>query len=157
MSRGSPLEEYLRKSGVDARVIFFEGHVKTVAAAAKRLGVDPGRIVKSILFIDDTGAPILAIIRGDARVSEYKLAKLVGARRVRIAAPEEVRLHTGYEAGAVPPVGIRAGVRVVVDAAVASLDRVFAGGGLVNSLVEISPADILRLTRGLVGDIAAPL
>lgn len=152
----TPLEEYLKRQGVSARLIFFEEHVKTVAAAAKRLGVGPERIIKSILFLDDKGGPVLAIVRGDRRVSEYKLARLIGARSVRIATPEETLAHTGYEVGAVPPVGLKPGIRVVIDPEVVRLDRVYGGGGSQKALVEISPADIQRLTGGVVGDIIAP-
>ncbi len=156
MRATTPLEDYLKEHGVDARLIFFEGHVKTVAAAAKRLGVGAERIIKSILFIDDKGGPVLAVVRGDRRVSEYKLARLIGARSVRIATPEETLAHTGYEIGAVPPVGLRPSVRVVIDSEVVRLDRVYGGGGSQNALVEISPADIQRLTGGVVGDIVVP-
>ncbi|MEM0382589.1 MAG: YbaK/EbsC family protein [Nitrososphaerota archaeon] len=156
MGDTAALESYLRERGVNARLVFFEGHVKTVAAAAKRLGVGPERIIKSVLFIDDKGGAVLAIVRGDRRVSEYRLARLIGARSVRIATPEETKIHTGYEVGAVPPVGLRPDVQVVIDSEVMSLERVYGGGGSSNALVEISPADIQRLTGGLVGEISAP-
>ncbi|MCS7145699.1 MAG: YbaK/EbsC family protein [Nitrososphaerota archaeon] len=150
------LAEFLKEHGVDARIIFFEEHVKTVAAAAKRLGVGPERIIKSVLFIDDRGGPVLAIVRGDRRVSEFRLAKMIGVRSVRIATPEETRIHTGYDVGAVPPVGLRPGLRVVIDAEVMRLERVYGGGGSGNALVEISPSDIQRLTGGVVGEIVVP-
>ncbi|GBC71264.1 Cys-tRNA(Pro)/Cys-tRNA(Cys) deacylase YbaK [Candidatus Calditenuaceae archaeon HR02] len=156
MRETTTLEDYLKEHGVDARIIFFEGHVKTVAAAAKRLGVGAERIIKSILFIDDKGGPVLAIVRGDRRVSEYKLARLIGVRSVRIATPEETLVHTGYEVGAVPPIGLKSSVRVVIDSEIVRLDRVYGGGGSQNALVEISPADIQRLTGGVVGDIVVP-
>jgi len=151
------LQEYLKRMGIDARVIFFDEHVKTVAAAAKRLGVGPERIIKSVLFIDDSGTPVLAIVRGDRRVSEYRLAKVLGVKSVRIATPVETKIHTGYEAGAVPPIGFERDLRVVIDSEVLKLDKVYGGGGSVNALVEISPADILRATGGVVGVVAAPL
>lgn len=156
MERHTVLAEFLKKRGVDARIIFFEGQVKTVAAAAKRLGVSPERIIKSILFIDDGGLPVLAIVRGDRRVSEFRLAKMIGARSVRIATPEETVIHTGYDVGAVPPVGLRPGLRVVIDSEVLRLDRVYGGGGSSNALVEISPRDIQKLTGGMVGEIVVP-
>lgn len=152
-----PLEDYLRSVGIDARIVSFGGHVKTVAVAAKRLGVAPERIVKSILFMDDVGEPVLVIVRGDRKVSEYRLAKLIGAKSVRIATPEETKIYTGYEVGAVPPVGFRRDLRVVIDSEVLKLDRVYGGGGKINALVEISTADILRITGGVVGDVAMPV
>jgi Cys-tRNA(Pro) deacylase len=148
------LERLLREAGVDSRIITFSGHVKTVSAAVKNLGVDPGRIVKSVVFIDDSGSPVVVLVQGNRRVSEVKLARLLGAKWVRIAKPEEAKRHTGYEVGALPPVGLPEGVRVVIDEQVMGLERVYGGGGDVNALLEISPQDIQRLTSGLVGDIS---
>ncbi len=68
------LEKYLEKMGVTARFFNFEEHTMTVDAAANRLGVSREKIIKSIVFIDDAGLPILGIVTGDKRVSEKKLA-----------------------------------------------------------------------------------
>jgi len=99
------LEEYLKKMGVDARFFTFEEQTMTVDAAVSCLGVSRGKIIKSILFIDDAGLPVLGIVTGDKRVSEKKLAMVCGAKRVRRANSAEVKGFTGYDVGAVPPVG----------------------------------------------------
>ena len=54
------LKEYLKRVGVDVRFFEFEGHTMTVDAAVKRLGVSHEKIVKSIIFVDDAGLPLLA-------------------------------------------------------------------------------------------------
>jgi len=148
------LEEYLKKMSVDARFFTFEEHTMTVDAAVSCLGVSREKIIKSILFIDDAGLPVLGIVTGDKRVSEKKLAMVCGAKRVRRANSVEVKEFTGYDVGAVPPVGHKKQIRTFIDEKVMSFDKVTGGGGGINTLLEISPVEIKRLTDGEVKDIS---
>jgi len=59
----------------------------SVDAVVNRLGVSCGKIIKSILFVDDAGQPVLGIVTRDKRVSERKLAMACGAKNVRRANP----------------------------------------------------------------------
>ncbi len=156
MARGSQrrLEEFLKDAGVEARIINFGGNVKTVSAASSALGVDSAQIAKSVVFVDDSGMPIVVVVQGNRRVSEVKLAKLLGAKWVRIATAEETKRHTGYEVGALPPVSLPDKVRIVIDEGVMRLEKAYCGGGSVKALLEISPQDIRRLTNSLVGDVS---
>jgi len=64
------LREYLEKMGVNARFFRFQGHTMTVDAAVSRLGVNREKIIKSMVFVDEVGLPILGIVTGEMRVSE---------------------------------------------------------------------------------------
>ncbi|HDN05510.1 MAG TPA: hypothetical protein ENF90_00765, partial [Candidatus Bathyarchaeota archaeon] len=90
---------------------------------------------------------------GDKRVSEVKLAGVCGARYVRKAEAAEVKKFTGYDVGAVPPVGHKVKVRTFIDEKVMRFKKVVGGGGEINMLLEISPTDIKRLTNAAVADI----
>jgi Cys-tRNA(Pro) deacylase len=148
------LETYLRKEGVTARILTFKDHTITVADAEKRLGVGRERIIKSLLFVDENDVPMFGIVSGDRRVSEQKLVIVVGARRVRIARPSTVKSLTGYEVGALPPVGHKTKIRTIIDPKVMAFEKVYGGGGATNALLEIAPRDIQRLTNAEVVDIS---
>lgn len=148
------LKGYLKSMKVDVRFFEFEEHTMTVDAAVKRLGVSREKIVKSIIFVDDAGLPLLAIVTGNDRVSEEKLASAAGVRRVRRANPVEVKAFTGYDVGAVPLVGHKMRMRTFIDEKVMTYEKVIGGGGQINMLLEISPAEIRRLTNGKVKDIS---
>jgi prolyl-tRNA synthetase len=85
--------------------------LRTVAEVAAHLGVAPGLIVKSLLYVGPAG-PVLALVRGDQQLHERKLARALGGE-VRPAHPEEVRDALGAAVGSVGPVGAR--VPVVAD------------------------------------------
>lgn len=148
------LKKYLKKRGVDARFFRFDEHTMTVDAAANRLGMSRERIIKSIIFVDGTGSPVLSIVTGDKRVDKKKLATACRAKKVRKANPVEVKRFTGYDVGAVPPVGHKKPIRTFIDEKVIRFNKVIGGGGEISTLLEISPIDIRRLTNGEVKHIS---
>lgn len=148
------LRDYLKMMGVDAKFYTFEEHTMTVDAAVRRLGVNREKIIKSILFIEAAGLPVLGIVTGERRVSEKKLATACGIKKVRRAGSDEVREFTGYDVGAVPPVGHKTQIRTFIDEKVMDLDSVIGGGGEINVLIEIKTTEIKRLSNGEVKDIS---
>jgi Cys-tRNA(Pro) deacylase len=148
------LKKYLTKMGVSPRFFRFGEHTMTVKAAGIRLGVSREKIIKSIVFIDEAGLPILGIVTGEKRVNEKKLAVTSDVKKVTRANSAQVKAFTGYGVGAVPPVGHKTQIRTFIDEKVMTFDRVIGGGGEINTLLEISPAEIKRLTMGDVKDIS---
>jgi len=149
------LENYLRQNRVEAKIIKFEHPTSTVEEAEKALGVSKEQIIKTVIFTDENGVPIAAMVTGDQRVNEQKLAEMLGNTRVKIARPSAVRNITGYDAGGVPPVGHTQQSRIMylIDRKVMTFDKVYGGGGTNFTMLEISPKDIKRLTNARIVDI----
>jgi Cys-tRNA(Pro)/Cys-tRNA(Cys) deacylase len=152
---GAPthLIEFLRHYPIDVQFVSPGVPTPTVSAAADALGVAPTSILKTLLFAGDDDAFVIAIANGKKRVSVNRLAEVAGITAPRPATPELVHSLTGYSPGGVAPVGLPAGVPVIVDEAVASLDMAYAGGGRDDLLLRIKPADIIRLNSAVVARI----
>lgn len=148
------LESYLQREGVKARILTFEKHTMTVEDAERQLGISRERIIKSMLFIDENGVPVLGIVTGDRKISDKKLRKACGARKLKLADPQTVKSLTGYEVGALPPVGHVKPIRTFIDPKVMSFGKVYGGGGAINALLEIDPRDIKRVSRAEVVEIS---
>jgi Cys-tRNA(Pro) deacylase len=144
--------EALRRSGIDARVEEFPEGAATAADAAKAVGTSRAQIVKSLLFICD-GRPTLALIPGDRRADERKVAAAVGAKAARVARPEEVVAATGFEPGGVAPFPLSGVSRAVMAGEFLLHERVWIGAGSERHLAGLSPADLLRLTRADTADL----
>jgi prolyl-tRNA synthetase len=63
--------------------------------------------IKDVLFVDEKGRFVLAIIRGDFDVNEVKLKNLVKATDLRPATEEEIREKIHSEPGFISPVKIK--------------------------------------------------
>ena len=142
----------LRDAGIDARVEEFREGTPTARAAAKAVGASLGEIVKSLLFICD-GRPTLALVPGDRRADETKVAAVAGAKAARVAKPAEVLAATGFEPGGVAPFPAPAVTQVLIQPELLSHEQVWIGAGSERHMAGISPVDLVRLTDARAGDL----
>lgn len=140
------LARFIEKHEIEAELIKLKVDTPTVKAAAEALDVDPGQIIKSLLFLADE-EPLLVIACGHSRVDRKGLADYLGLsrRRVKIASPSQLLELTGYSPGGVPPFGHKHRLRTVVEAAVYSRDVVYGGGGDSRSLIRLKTAELQRV------------
>jgi len=140
-------EELIRKLG--GKIINVGKPVKTVEQAVKATDSRPKQIIKSLLFISEKEGPILVVVNGESKVDLNKLAKIFG--KVRLATPEEVKQITGFEVGAVPPVGIE--VKTIVDPKVLENEFVIGSGGRIDRLSKLNPEKIVEYQKAEVVDV----
>jgi Cys-tRNA(Pro) deacylase len=150
----SLLEQMIANGAITAELIAPGVPTPTVPDAAAALGVDERQIVKSLLFAAKDGSVVLAVLSGASRVDRKKLRELTGLRGLELAPAEVVLEKTGYPAGGTPPVGHVMTLDVVIDSSVTELPVVFGGGGRIDSLLRITPDEIVRVTNATVADIA---
>ena len=145
------LEMYLTKHQIDGELIHLSVPTPTVETAAEAVNVSPDQIVKSLLFIID-GHPALVIASGLGRIDRRLLGSHFGVSRKKtsFADAETVLALTGYPVGAVPPLGHREKLQVLVDPSVLEHDTVYAGGGSDTTLLRLQSQDILKYTQAEV-------
>jgi prolyl-tRNA editing enzyme YbaK/EbsC (Cys-tRNA(Pro) deacylase) len=127
--------------------------VHTAVAAAAALGVSVGQIANSLIF-DADGEALLVLTSGAHRVDTAKVAKLVGAQKVRRATPDFVRRHTGQPIGGVAPIGHPKPVRTLVDTALKGYDQVWAAGGIPQAVFPVTYTELARITSGSPAEVA---
>ena len=143
-----PVERWIKEHGVKWRIIRVPGRTTTVSDAARALGVNRSRIVKTLVVI--AGEEVYAvIIPGDKRLDMNKLARITGAKP-RLAKPSEVIEKTGYPVGGVPPVALPSHVKLVIDESLVEQERVYGGGGEDGVLLEFNPRELVELAKPLV-------
>jgi Cys-tRNA(Pro) deacylase len=144
--------EVLRRGGVDGRVEEFPEGTPTASDAAKAVGSSRAQIVKSLVFIAD-GRPVLALVPGDRRADETKVAAAVGAKAARVARPEEVVAATGFEPGGVAPFPAPGVSQVVMAEELLAHDHVWIGAGSEHHMAGLAPVDLARLTHAVTADL----
>ena len=141
------LQNFIDKEKITAEIMTLDGHTPTVEDAARELSVVPEQIIKSLVFkIRDE--PLLVINNGTARVDRRKLARYleVGRKWARFASPELALEITGFVVGSMPPFGHLTRLRTLVDSAVFDQAEIFGGGGDINAMMRLTPAELLRVT-----------
>lgn len=118
----------------------------TATMAADALGIEVGRIVKSLLFVGaQSGEPIMILVSGANRVHERRVGRLVGDKLLRADA-DLVRDATGFAIGGVSPFGHPRPMPTFMDEDLFAFDTVWAAAGNARSVFEITPTDLERTT-----------
>lgn len=132
----------------------FASTTRTAEDAAREIGTDVHRIVKSLVFVAD-GRPLVVLCCGDNRVSVKRLEDLCRARTVRRATADEAKTHSGFPIGGVPPFAHAQALEVIADQTLERFETVWAAAGLPDAVFEITVDDLMRLTGARFATIAA--
>lgn len=121
--------------------------------AAAALGVDPGRVFKT-LVVDASGPFVVAVVPVGSEVDLKLVARAVGAKQTRMAARAAAERATGYVIGGISPLGQKQELTIVVDESARDLDTVYVSAGQRGLEIELAPDDLVALTRGRYAAIA---
>jgi len=145
------LETYLTEHQIEGELIYLEVPTPTVETAAEAVRVSADKIVKSLLFIIED-QPVLVITSGLGRIDRRLLGRYFGVSRKKtsFADAETVLSLTGYPVGAVPPLGHRQKLHVLVDPSVLVNEIVYGGGGAESVLMRLPSQEILVHNRAEV-------
>jgi Cys-tRNA(Pro) deacylase len=145
------LQMFIDDHRVQATIIPLSEHTLTVGDAARALGVETDRIIKSLVF-HVHGNPLLVINNGLARVDRRKLAAHlgVGRKKVKFASPETAYALTGFVVGSMPPFGHKQKLPTLVDTAITQMDIIYGGGGDVDAMMRLTPHELLKVSQAEV-------
>jgi prolyl-tRNA editing enzyme YbaK/EbsC (Cys-tRNA(Pro) deacylase) len=147
------VQSLLRQLGSEAEVVQLEATARTSADAAAAIGCTVAQIAKSLVFRAASGKPVLVIASGANRIDEKKVAGALG-EKIGKADADFVRDRTGFAIGGVAPVGHAVAPEVFLDAALGSLDPVWAAAGHPHAVFRTSFDELKRLTGGAVIEVA---
>lgn len=148
------VQDALCAGGFTNTVLELEVPVRTAAAAAEAVGCTPAQIVKSLVFQRAvSGAAVLVVASGGHRVSEARLAALLG-EPVTMGPAKFVREVTGFAIGGIPPIAHARTLDTIVDAHLLQLGSLWAAAGHPNSLFALTGDELVRMTHGRVAEVA---
>lgn len=140
--------------GIPYRLLVQAHKAKNVEQAAVERGVAARQVVKTLLVRRPDEKHVLALVRGDQRLSLKKLARSVGVKSLEMAPEADVPRITGYQIGAVAPLGLRRqDVPIFVDEHILEEERVSISAGRHDAGLELDTRDLIRAVSGQVADI----
>jgi Cys-tRNA(Pro)/Cys-tRNA(Cys) deacylase len=123
------------------------------AEASEALGVEPGRVLKT-LVADVDGKLTVGVVPVAAQLDLKALAAAVGGKKAALADVAAAEPTTGYVAGGISPVGQRRRLPVVIDSTAMEYPTVFCSGGRRGLEIELAPADLVRAAAATVAPIS---
>jgi prolyl-tRNA synthetase len=110
---------------------------KTIEEVSGFLGIGADRLIKTLVYESDKGV-VVACVRGDETLNEFKLKRALGAVSLRLADEATVREHTGAPSGFAGPLGL--GVPVYADNGVKAIVNGVTGANEIDAhLVNVNP------------------
>ena len=145
----------LRASGVDFTEHLYRYEEKGgTRVSARELGVDEHAVIKTLVMEDDAKRPLVVLMHGDREVSAKGLARHLGVKGVAPCASEVADRHSGYQVGGTSPFGLRRPMPVYCERSITELPRLWINGGARGFLVELAPADLVRVLAPTLVDVA---
>ena len=140
------VKTFLQQHGLLENYRQFASSSATVELAAQAAGCEPGRIAKTLSFVTKNG-PVVIVVMGTARVDNRKYKEFFH-EKARFPHGEEVEKLTGHPVGGVCPFALNPGVKVYLDESLKAFDPVYPAAGASNNAVQISLAELERVTGG---------
>lgn len=140
----TPVTLALAAKGVPFRLFRHPGPIRSLEQAAQERNQQPDQVVRSILFRVAKDEYVMVLIAGARQVSWPALRRRLGQSRLTMASEAEVLAATGYERGAVSPLGLLAPMRVLVDESVLRPPEVSLGSGARGLTVILRSEDLRR-------------
>jgi len=142
------IKQYIQDNHLQAEHLSFTTSCHSVEDAASSVHTSAEDFVKNICLIDQQGNLIVAIVKGEDRVSLKKIGKALEIEPPRTANPPEILEKTNYICGGVPSFGYSA--TFLIDPKVMEKEMVYSGGGSENSLIKISPQELQKANQGQI-------
>lgn len=121
--------------------------------AASALGLDPEQVFKT-LMTDVDGRLTVAIVPVTGKLDLKALASSIGGKKAEMADPKVAERKTGYVLGGISPIGQKTALPTVLDETAELFDTIFVSGGRRGFDIELTPADLVRVTGATIAAIA---
>jgi Cys-tRNA(Pro)/Cys-tRNA(Cys) deacylase len=116
--------------------------------AAEKLGVDPGRVFKTLVVSVD-GALAVACVPVERQLDLKALGK-----RAELADKRRAEAATGYVSGGISPLGQRRALQTYLDETMLDYETIFVSGGRRGLEIELAPADLAALISATFQPVA---
>ncbi|WP_416396976.1 Cys-tRNA(Pro) deacylase [Allohahella sp. A8] len=121
--------------------------------AAEKLGQAPERVFKTLVVQLDKALAV-AVLPVNTMLSLKQMAKACGSKKAAMADKMLAQRSTGYVLGGVSPLGQKKRLLTVIDDSANQFPTIFVSAGRRGLEIELSPADLQKLTQARVASIS---
>jgi Cys-tRNA(Pro)/Cys-tRNA(Cys) deacylase len=126
----------------------------TAESVARKVGLPPEQVFKTLVARGDRHGVCLAVVPGDQQLDLKALAQLTGDKKVDTVGLKEIQPLTGYIRGGVTALASKKSYPVFADETIELFDIISVSAGVRGAQLFLAPADYLRATAAKIGPIA---
>ncbi len=128
----------------------------TAEEVARRVGMAPEQVFKTLVVRGDKTGVMFAVVPGDAALDLKALASLSGNRKCDTVPLKEVQPLTGYVRGGVTALAAKKDFPTYADETIADFPQVSVSAGVRGTQIVLAPTDYVRATKARLGPLARP-
>ena len=146
------VENFLKESSTNLKVIVLNKSAKTASEAASSLGCELGAMVKSLLIKTDNSFKLF-LVSGDKRASLNKIKKNIKIKNAAMASADDVKKITGFTIGGVSPIAHLNKIEIYIDKSLERFSYLYAAAGHPNCVFKINFKNLQKITNGSIKEI----
>ncbi|WP_334061792.1 Cys-tRNA(Pro) deacylase [Alteromonas genovensis] len=159
----TPAITLLSKKRIKHSVLKYEHEPNTSSyglEAVEKLGLAPESVFKTLVvcYVNKENKEhkelAVAIVPVTTKLSEKKMAKVLGTKKVAMASADAVIASTGYVLGGVSPLGQKKRLVTVIHESAATLDTIHVSAGKRGLEVALRAADLAALTNAKFAELS---
>jgi Cys-tRNA(Pro)/Cys-tRNA(Cys) deacylase len=145
----------LESKGVAHRVSSYEWSEDELDAVsiARKIGVAPERVFKTLVAIGDRTGHVVFVIPGDCELDLKKAARASGDKRVEMIKLKDLFPTTGYVRGGCSPIGMKKPFPTFIDETAQLFDAIHVSAGARGMQVALAPVDLVAAVNGVLTDL----
>jgi Cys-tRNA(Pro)/Cys-tRNA(Cys) deacylase len=122
--------------------------------AAAALGVDPGRVFKTLIVSLGNERLAVAIVPVRKKLDLKAIAVALGTKKAAMADSTDAERATGYVLGGISPLGQRKRLPVVIDRSVLGHESIYVSVGRRGLEIELAPRNLIQLVSAKIAPVS---
>lgn len=129
-----------------------DGQIDAVSVA-KKVGLDPDRVFKTLVTTGKTTGINVFIIPGNCELDLKKAAEAAGDKNIEMLKSKDLLPLTGYIHGGCSPIGMKKDYPTFLEEIASEYEYIIVSAGKIGMQVKLSPDDLLGITSGTLTDL----
>ena len=144
---------------LDAKKISYESHTYEPDATltgeeiAAILNEDPTKVFKTLVTQGKSNTYYVFVVPVKEELDLKKAAKAAGEKSIDMIKQKELLPLTGYVHGGCSPIGMKKQFKTFIHETAPTYEKIYVSAGRVGAQIELSPDDLISVTRSITADI----
>lgn len=132
---------------VEYEAVTYPDTVGDAEVVAKELGVPAGQLFKTLVVIRPFAKPMLVMVPADQQLALKRLAKAVGAKKLKMATHRQAEELTGLQVGGISPLALlNQGFSIYLDESARTHGHIYISAGQRGINLKVGVEDLVKVT-----------
>jgi len=152
--------KFLEGQKIAYEAIEYPDHVRDAEQVAAQMGASPEQVYKTLVVLPPKNGrpgakPMLVMIPSQKQLDLKKLAKLIGAKKLKMASHKEAEAMTGLQVGGISAlVLINKGFAIFLDQSAREQSQIYVSAGQRGIQIKLAVSDLVKVTNARLADVS---